>query len=192
MNRFLLVAFLTMIANWGLAQKAKDAFIKDLPMVDGKLIYEGKVQVNGHQYRTLDSVAKKWFNSYFIDHQECTPPQGKDTASSVLSLGLLQFQVSPNNMQVIKYNFLLQVTMKIDCKDNYYSYKISEIRFRQKSGFMNVVLGFPGTPEYYIKLSQKKHLGIMDYSRATIRNYLSNLDLAIQSCIASLNKAMAN
>jgi hypothetical protein len=183
----LLVAFL-LVSNAIFAQK--DSIVYKIPMAGDKVVYSGTVAANGKSHVMLDSVAKTWFSNYLSYHHPVTPADGQDT-SSVFGQGLLEYKVRPG---MINIPFYCQITIRITCKDNRYSYSISDIYFRPKSSTLNA-MGYQNSPEYLIRAGKKKHLGLstaMNVTRGQIREYLTRMDTAILECIASLHKAMSN
>ena len=194
MNRLFLLVLFFLIAKAGFAQQ-KDTLISNLPMVNGRLVYADSIKIESHNRSTLDSAAKSWFAGYFKYHQPDTLSKDKDINSTILSQGLLEFRIATSSLALIKYNFYLIITIKVDCKDNYYTYKIFDIYFRPKSDFFYKVGYYQSSPDYLIGLYSKKHLGLvagMNLGRKKIREYLKCTNDAVLACIASLNKAMAN
>ncbi|HEY2583590.1 MAG TPA: hypothetical protein VGI43_17390 [Mucilaginibacter sp.] len=178
-----------------LSQNVRDTILNSLPLVDGKLVYADSVTVKNQARTKLDSTARKWFVSYFKYYQADTLANDRDSSSSVLSKGLLEFRMTTTSLALVKYNFYVVITMKIICKDNNYSYRISDIYFMPKGGVFRAVIYYQSSPEYLIGLLNKKHLGIVDginMGRKKIGEYLSRTNDAVRTCIASLNKAMLN
>jgi hypothetical protein len=192
MKRLLLIVLFLFIAKTGLAQKDKDTVVYNLPVVDGKLVYTGTVNVTGHNSAKLDSSAKKWVTSHFKYHEPDTLSKDKDTtAISVLSWAAIEYHIKPG---LISIPFYLIITIKVNCQNNSYSYKIFNIYFRPQSRALSTI-GYQRDPSYLIMLYKQKHIGFihsMSIDRSMIREYLSGTNSAIRDCIASLNKAMAN
>lgn len=191
MKRNLLTILFIIISIIASAQRAeKDSIIKRIPLVDGKIVYSDSITANGHTAVQLDSAAKKWFRNYFIytDNKAGAP---NSTTSTVYNRGVFEFKCMPGYMNIPFYGIL---TMQITCHNNSYSYRIFNIYFRPHNGFLNAV-GFERDPNYLISLYNKKHLSFGEAWRVDkheIRGYLVGVDGAIRTCIASLNKAMAN
>ena len=184
--KLILIAAFLLVSNVILAQK--DSIVYKIPTVGDKVVYRGRVTVNSKTLVMLDTASKTWFNSYFTYRRPATPADGQDT-SSVFSQGLLEYKVRPG---MINIPFSCQITIRITCKDNQYSYRISDIYFRPKSEFLNAV-GYQNSPDYLVRVGKKKHLGLAtswNVSRGQIREYLTKMDAAIRDRIASLNKAM--
>ncbi|MDB5089532.1 MAG: hypothetical protein JWR09_3526 [Mucilaginibacter sp.] len=193
MNRAIILILFLIITKTGLAQNGKDTIVFKLPVVNGKLTYTDSIGVQGHNKAVLDSAAKKWINSYFKYHWADTVSKHKDARSSVLSWGILEFRAPPNSMRVVYYSYYLWVTIKINCEDGYYTYKISDACFRPQSNFFNKIVVHPTNADWLIDIYKKKDYGLMHhFDGSTIRYYLSGVNTAIVNCIASLNKAMAN
>ncbi|HWD90227.1 MAG TPA: hypothetical protein VG367_18995 [Mucilaginibacter sp.] len=180
-----LAAFL-LLSNAIFAQKDSIAF--KIPTESDKVVYSGTVAVNNKTRAMLDTTSKAWFNSYFKYRLPVTPAGGQDT-SSVFSKGMLEYKVRPG---MVNIPFFCQLTIRIICKDNSYTYRISDIYFRPQNEFLNAS-GFENSPDYLVKVGRKKHLGLgtaWNVTRGQIREYLTKMDANIRACIASLNQAM--
>jgi hypothetical protein len=192
MDRSLLIILCLLIANAVFAQKGKDTVVYNLPVVNDKLVYEDSVNVKGRSKASLDSTVKKWFISYFKYYRTDTSSiQDKTIISAIWHQGVLEYHVKPG---LINIPYYAVITIHIICTNDYFRYKIYNIYFVPKSGFLRE-LGFQNDPEYLIRLYKQKHIGFaksMTIDRGMIRNYLSNMNLAVRKCIASLNKAMVN
>jgi hypothetical protein len=190
MNKLLLVILLLLIAAPGFAQQENDSLIYKLPTINNKLVYADNIIIQGRDSIRLDSTAKKWFNSYYADHQPDTT-QGKNIKGSVVAQGILLYNVKPG---LISIPFYAVVSVQINCRKNGYTYKMFNIHFRPKNGTVNAV-GYQNDPDYLIKLYKQKHIGLitsMSVNRNMIRKYLTAMNTAIQASIAALNKAMTN
>jgi hypothetical protein len=193
MRRFLLVALFAIVTNVGFAQKGKDTIVYNLPMVNGKLVYSDSVSVKGRNKIVLDSIAKKWFADKLTPYKDCCVSLPSDSNSSVFSYALLEFRAPPNSWRLVYYDYVMLVTVKIDCGDGYYKYKIYDMRFRPKSNFFNAVVQHPTNPEYLIDRYKKKKNGLLSSMPAEIiRIYLACVNTSVRNCITSLNNAMAN
>jgi len=196
MNRKLLIAILfLLISKAGLAQNDKDTLVYNLPVVDGKLVYADSVNIKGHSRAVLDSTAKDWLKKYFKLNRPDTLTKDLDISSSVLSQGALEFRMTTTSVALVKYDFYLIISIKINCRDNYYSYKIFDIFFLPKKDFFRKVISYQSNPDYLIELYKQKHLGFansINYGRKKIREYLRRTNDNIRACISSLNKTMQN
>jgi len=192
MNRSILIILFLLIANADFAQKGKDTVVYNLPVVNGRVVYTDSINIKGKSKAVLDSAVQRWFTGYFKSYRPDTLAKDRDANSNILSQVLLEFRNSPNSYRIVYYNFYLIMTIKVNCKDGYYTYTIFDIFFRPKSGFVNAVIVHPTNMEYLIELYKKKHRGLYSLDKSTIRSYLFNVNSVIQTCIASLNKAMIN
>jgi hypothetical protein len=95
-------------------------------------------------------------------------------------------------MKAVYYNYYLLITIKVNCREGGYSYKIYNTWFRPKSGFVDKVIRHPTSPDYLIDFYKKKKYSVWTIDGPTIRSYLSAINEAIINCTASLNKAMIN
>jgi hypothetical protein len=191
MNKALSLILFLLLANASFAQKGKDTVVYNLPVFNGKLIYTDSIEVKGRDSTTLDTIAKKWFNSYYVAHQADTT-QGKNIKGSIVCQGILEYNVSPGFVSI---PFYMVVSVMINCSNNHYTYKMCNIHCRPKSGFINAIYAYQHDPEYLIKLYKQKHLGLKAYmtvNRSMIRKYLLAMNTVVQGSINSLNKAMAN
>ncbi|WP_144910823.1 DUF4468 domain-containing protein [Mucilaginibacter frigoritolerans] len=195
MNKWLLCLMFLLVSIAASAQKDKDSLVNSLPVVNGKLTYSDSISVKGRNKATLDSTAKKWFAGYFKYHQVDTLSKDKDVSSSVLSQGVLEFRIATTSLALVKYDFYLIITLKINCNDGNYTYKIFDTYFMPKNQFFRRVIVYQNSPDYLIGLYKQKHMGFgpsINYGRKKVREYLKCTDDAIQACIASLNTAMTN
>lgn len=188
MNRLLLIALFLLAAKAGFGQSNADSVIAHIPIYNGCIVYADSITVKGRTKLDLDTTAKNWFNSYLKEHTGCIPPN--DSVNSVLGRGAIQYQMKPG---MVNITFYAIVTVQIKCTDNHYSYYIYDFYLRPKSEMLHS-LGYINSPEYLLGLSKKKHLGLatsMRVERGQIKEYLTKMDAAVRTCIASLNKAMA-
>jgi len=183
-----LLFFFLLAFNAAFAQK--DSIVYKIPMVGDKVVYSGTVTVNNKSAAQLDAASKSWLDSYFKYHLPAAAPAGADT-TKLYNKAMIQYKVRPG---MVNIPFYCQFIISVSCKDNQYSYRISDIFFRPKSNTLNG-MGYQNKPEYLIEVGKKKHLGLstaMNVTRGQIREYLTKMNAAILECIASLNKAMAN
>lgn len=189
MKRYLFAFLFSVLATSAFAQKAKDTLIYNLPVDSGRLIYKDTITLNGHSKALLDTAALHWFKGYFKYYKPDTLALQQDSTSTIAEQALIEFTVRPG---LINIPYVAIITIHITCRENNYSYKIYNIRFGPKSRTLTYL--YQHDPEYMIALYKKKHLGFMtsmNLDRGMIRNYLSNMNTAIITCIASLKKAMA-
>jgi Domain of unknown function (DUF4468) with TBP-like fold len=195
MNKYLFSVLFLFMSIAAFAQSDKDSVINSLPVVDGKLVYTDSVNVKNQSKAHLDSIAKKWFAGYFKYYRADTVSKDKDINSTILKQGALEFRMATTSLALVKYDFFLVITFKINCKDDYYTYKISDTYFMPKDRFFRVAIYYESSPDYLIGLYKQKHMGLgpsVNFGRKKIREYLTRTNNAIQACIASLNKAMTN
>ena len=163
----------------------------NMPLHDGKLEYTGTIPVSNKNRLQLDTTAKGWFNRYFQYRQLVD----SNINISVLAKGALQFRMTTTSMALVKYTFFLCMDIQIDCKDNSYTYKISNIYFTPKNAFFRKVIIHENSPEYMIELYNKKHLGFaysVNLGRKKIREYLTHTNDTILACIAYLDQLSCN
>jgi hypothetical protein len=192
MNKWLLCLMFLLISVSAFAQKNKDSLVNNMPVIDGKLTYTDSITVKDRNGVVLDSLAKKWFNGYFKYHWTDSLTNGQNAPGSVLSKAILEFRASPNSYKIVYYNYIVLITIKIDCKEGYYTYKISDVYFRPKNGFLNKVVIHPASADKVLDDYKKKNYSFWHIDGATLRNYLNCIDTSIRNCIASLNTAMTN
>jgi hypothetical protein len=159
------------------------------------LVYADSIQIKGRDKKALDTTVKKWFTNYFKMYRPDTLAEDKDVNSSVLDQCGLEFRMSTTPEALVKYDFYLIMTVRINCYKGCYTYKIFDIFFIPKSRLFRTVGYYQTNPEYLIGLLNKKHMGLgpsINMGRKKIREYLTNTNDAIQACITSLNKAMVN
>ncbi|MES2110443.1 MAG: DUF4468 domain-containing protein [Bacteroidota bacterium] len=195
MNRWLIVLFFLLTTSVVLAQNEKDTLVYKMPVIDGKLIYKDSIELKGRKKTMMDSVAKKWFFSYFKYYKKDTSSRDKGLSGIILDKAAVEFRMSTTSVALVKYDFYLIFTLQVNCADGYYTYKIFDIFFTPKSSLFRSVGYYQQSPEYLLGLYKQKHLGFgpaINMGRKKIREYLTNTDNGIRACIASLNKAMAN
>ena len=190
MLKFLLLFFMGFLTiNIALAQK--DEAIKQMPVLNGDLIYTDSIAVQGHTMAQLDTAAKKWFYSYFKYTDTNVARTAKDKKSIIFNRGVFEFKCTP---MFVTFPYYGIVTMQVQCKNNYYTYKIYQIWFRPENRVLNS-LAYKSSADYLLKLYNKKHLSfseLMSIDKAEVKNYLFSIDESIRLCILSLNKAMVN
>jgi len=185
--KLILIASFLLLSNVVFAQKDSIAF--KIPTEGDKVVYNGTVTVANKNRVMLDTAAKAWLKSYFKYRNPATPADTQDT-SAVFSQGLLEYKVKPG---MVNIPFTCQITIRVTCRENNYTYRISDIYFRPKSEFLNAV-GYENSPDYLVKIGKRKHLGLgtsWNVTRGQIREYLTKMDINIRACIASLNQAMS-
>jgi hypothetical protein len=190
MLKFLLLFFVGFLTVH-IAYAQKDEAIKQMPVINGHLIYTDSISIQGHNAAQLDTLAKKWFYSYFKYTDTNVVRTAKDKKSIIFNRGVFEFKCTPMLITMQYYGI---VTVQVQCKNNYYTYKIYQIWFRPENGVLNS-LAYKSSADYLLKLYNKKHLSfsdLMSIDKAEVRNYLFGIDESIRLCISSLNKAMAN
>ncbi|WP_183581051.1 DUF4468 domain-containing protein [Mucilaginibacter sp. X5P1] len=199
MNKLLLLSILLLITKAGFSQAGKDsvdtqgAFIYQMPMVNEHLIYADTVTLNNHNKNQLYMTARKWFFSYFKYHRPDTLSKDSDSNSAILNQAGVTFKMTTTSVSVVKYTFYLIFSIKINCTDNKYTYKIFDIYFVPKNDLFRNLSYYQHSPEYLIGIYTRKHLGMansINMGRKKVREYLKNTDDGIRASIASLNQAM--
>jgi hypothetical protein len=171
----------------------QDAFIYQMPMVSGHLIYADTVILNNHNKTQLDSAAKKWFSGYFKYYRPDTLSKDSDRNSAILNQAAVTFKMTTTSLSLVKYNFYLIFSIKINCTDNKYTYKIFDIYFVPKSDLFRNISYYQHSPDYLIGIYKQKHLSMVNsinMGRKKVREYLKNTDDGIRASITSLNLAM--
>jgi hypothetical protein len=193
MNKIPLLALFLFITTAAAAQT--DTLLSKMPMVNGRLVYADSIQIKGKDKSILDTTVNKWFTNYFKMHRPDTLSKDKDVNSIILEQCALEFRMTTSSMALVKYDFYLIMTLKVDCYKGSYTYKIFDIFFVPKSRAFRSVGYYQTSPEYLIGLLNKKHMGLapsINMGRKKIREYLTNTNDAILACITSFNKAMVN
>ena len=191
MNRLMLIILFFLVTNASFGQADKDSILREMPMVNGRLVYSDSVRVDGHNRAKLDSNAKKWLSG--IGHVQDTLSADKDANSSVLSWCATEFKMTTTSVALVKYKFYLIMVIDVDCFDGYYKYKVFNIYFKPESKLFRIAGYYQMSPEYLIGLLQKDHMGLepsVDMGRKKIREYLANTNDGVRRAIASLNEGM--
>jgi hypothetical protein len=194
MKRIFLLPLLFLAAFAAHSQDKQDSLVYHMPIVDGKLVYADTISVPGRTKSLLDSAAKKWLNSYFTFHRPDTLRADLDSSSSVLSQGLLQFNIAPTSMSLVKYEFYLSFCIKINCSNDKYICRIFNVFFVPKSRLSRAIVVHLESPEYLIDSYKKEHMGLaptVNFGRKKMAEYLEDTDRLIRQAIASLNAAMS-
>jgi len=187
MAKRVIVIFWVLLGNVAFAQR--DTTLYYIPIINNKIVYQDSITVAHHNRTQLDAAAKKWFYSYFKQYKPNLSQRVVDPKSSVSELGIMEFNMVPENE---KKTFYLITNVDIVCKDNTYSYKISYIYIKPKESGSDC---FSGSSETLVEMYHQKHyhfLEVTDERRKMIANYLANIDANVRICIASLKKAMRN
>jgi hypothetical protein len=201
MNKLLLLTLLLFFAKTGFSQTSKDtttnqdAFIYQMPIVNGHLTYADTIILDNHNKTQLDSTVKKWFNAYFKYYRPDTLSKDSDHNSTILNQAAVTFKMTSTSVSLVKYTFYLIFSIKVNCTGNKYTYKIFDIYFVPKSDLFRNISYYQNSPDYLIGIYKQKHLGFansINMGRKKVCEYLKNTDDGIRACIASLNKAMAN
>lgn len=191
----LTILLLLIIAKPGFGQKKVDSAILKMPITNGRLVYADSIILKNHAKAILDTAATKWFLGYFKMHGPDTLTKDRDKNSCILNRAALEFKMTTTSVALVKYKFYLLMTVKITCKDNFYSYKIFDIFFVPESKIFRNIGMYQYSPEYLLDLYKKDHLGFetaIDFGRKKIAEYLTNVNTGVQNAIASLNKTIAN
>ena len=99
----------------------------ELPVQDGKIVYEGVIQTDGASADELYSRAKAWFISTFKDAKEVIQHDDKD-GHQVIGVGFGDIHiVSIGIPQPVK----LWTQISIMAKDGRYKYVIDDLRYQQ-------------------------------------------------------------
>ena len=193
--RILPILALLFVVKIASAQKV-DTVINNLPIVNDKIIYNGEREIKGRDKATLDSIAKKWFISYFTLNQlsadkATSVGMESDTAGVLLNRAFIEYKVRPGWVDI---PFILIARVKVSVWDGHYSYTIDDIHFRPKNNTL-AGIGYQNDPDYLAKTYKRKHLGLATawvVTRKQIREYLGTMNKTVRGCITSLNNAMAN
>lgn len=195
MKAILLSTFFISMCLSAFAQKDVDSAILRMPLVGNKLIYADSISLPNHTQKILDTTVKKWFVGYFKHYRPDTLSKDRDPQASILEQAAVEFKMTTTSVALVKWKFYLVMSIKIICRDNGYSYKISDIFFMPENKTMRAVGYYQHSPEYLLDLYKKEHLGFepaIDMGRKKIAEYLTNVNSPIQNAIASLKKAMTN
>jgi len=191
----LIILLLLVIAKTGFGQKKVDSAILKMPIVNGRLVYTDSIILKDHNKAILDTAAKKWLLSYFKVSEPDTLSKDRDPNGSIVARAALEFKMTTTSVSLVKYKFYLVMSIKVICKNNFYSYKIFDIFFVPESKLIRIAAVYQHNPEYLLDLYKKDHLGFepsIDFGRKKIAEYLTNVNTGVQNAIAELNKAMAN
>lgn len=158
---------------------------KTFPVKDGKVLYEGVVEVSGKTKDQLYKNAKKWFVDAFRSSKDVIQSDDKD-GGQIIGKGWFY---STNTTE--KYR--IQTTIQVDCKDGRYRYRIYDIATTvdgKTESDPNAKYLVNVTAEFWNEKLTKENNGFSKKQKVLIQNDILGMDSSIQSAITSLGKAM--
>lgn len=186
MKKATLIALLTFATLFTYAQK--DTIGLNLPLVDGKIIYQSVIELPGRTQIELYKNSKQWFVDYFKSSKDVIQNDDKESGK-VIGKGII--------FVYLKTTFFSQtisdkITIQIDCKDGKYRYKIYDINLTVPSSYSSVtgpVPAFDFTAEDLIARLTDNPARI-GYTKGQCRKILDSIVAETQSTISSLKTAM--
>ena len=159
-----------------------------LPFKDGKLTYEGIVNVAGKNKMDLYADAKKWFTDYFIDSRDVIQMQDKDQGR-IIGKGILVFSYKVLLSSVKFYDL---ITVEIDVKDGRYRYRVYDMVLANLKGelFSDYGSRTKVTPEQLI--STLTGTGKSGYTKTECQKLLRLIDGEAKSTIHSLTTTVSD
>jgi len=173
------IAFFTVCVTAN-AQINQDTVGLNLPIMDGRVIYTGVIDVAGKTKDDLFRNAQQWLIEAFYNQKDVIQNKDKEDGL-VIGQGILNFSSSAGLSAV---NWANHVTIKIECKDSKYRYSFYNIVntsdvFGPASYDIEQVLGF-------ILGAQKWPL-----TKNAAKSMLKRNDEVVKNVILSLENAMA-
>jgi hypothetical protein len=174
MKRILFVAML--FASTTLFAQ-KDTVGLNIPFKDQKIVYEGVVEVPNKTKLELDVSAMKFLSFNFNDIGESMQNKNEE---EVVDKGTLTTTIT--GRMGTPWNFKNKMTVKIDFKDNKYSYQIFDITTSLPDGNIDVT---PIETAYSSLISGKWVI-----NKKFTKSLLVNLNADINAFIGKLKEAM--
>lgn len=159
----------------------KDTIGLNIPLLNGKVIYESVVNVPGKTKIELYANARQWFIDYFKTYKDVIQNDDKD-AGLIVGKGVLTFEYRSSWGKINEFD---QITIQIECKDNKYRYRIYDQELRSPT---STDLNYYGTPENIIELINGKKKWGQD--KSILRRELQGTDEIVKKVIASLINSM--
>jgi len=174
----------------GAAFAQKDTVGLKLPVKDGRLVYEGIVNVTGKSKTDLYNNAKQWFVDYFRSSKDVIQNEDKELGR-IVGKGIILLN--------IKYNFAYgrmwpdRITIQIDCKDEKYRYRIYDMTMTIPGEDLGTY-GYKSAKEVtdteiLNRLTNSKD-NKSSLTKGMCLKVVKQIDIETTNAIISLNKAM--
>jgi hypothetical protein len=152
------------------------------PVKDGKVIYEEVVDVSGKDMLSIYSKATSWYFKTFKGSND-------KVVNSDASIGQFVADVQSDIDDV----FYMKYTIQIDCKENKYRVRFTNIRHTVKGKentafFAKYLVNVPAENDNEIFLTEKK--GFNKSQRGVIQKRMMGMDAIFNGHMASLKKAI--
>ncbi len=186
MKKIILIALLAIASFVAKAQQDTTGF--DIPMKDGRIVYEGIVETPNLAKMDLYNNAKQWFVDYFNSSKDVIQNEDKDQGR-IIGKGIIFIY-----RKTISINGAYddRITVQIDLKDGKYRYKIYNMTITEPAPHHTPTGESPPRqflPEDMVnKLNGKGKLFLTDDQCTKL---LASEDKEVKSTIASLQKAMS-
>jgi|GEM_PF-925764 len=181
MKKTILMTLLAMLCLSATAQ-IKDTVGLNLPIVDGKIVYEGIVDIPGTTKNDLYQNAQQWFVDFFKSSKDVIQNQDKDNGL-VVGKGMLDFNARVGlGMSMVQHN---KLTVKIICKDNKYKYSVYDMILYPPEGNEKYSTPFDNL---YGKLIGTVKIG---GTKSAIKDILKKNDIEVKKMIESIKMAMS-
>jgi len=177
------IILLPLLAFLSLTVKAqiKDTVGLNLPIVDGKILYEGIVDIPDKTKNDLYQNAQQWFVDYFKSSKDVIQNQDKDNGI-VVGKGMLDFNARVGlGMSMVQHD---KLTIKIVCKDNKYKYSVYDMILYPPEGNEKYSTPFDNL---YGKLIGTVKIG---GSKSAVKDILKKNDIEVRKMIESIKLAM--
>ena len=176
MKKFLLLAML-FASKVIFAQQ--DTVGLNIPIKDQKIVYEGVIEIANKPKSELYANAQKWLVEKFSNIKDVIQTQDKEQGQIV---GKVNLTTTIKGRMGTPWNFLNNMIVQIDCKDNKYRYRIYSIITSLPGG------GIDETPletPYFSLLSGKWVV-----NKTYTKSMLVNTNIDIKGLIESLKATM--
>ncbi len=184
MKKNLLIFLLLMLS---LYVKAQDSTAVKLPVKDGKVIYEGIVDITNKSKTELYKNASQWFVDFFKSSKDVIQNSDKEEGR-IVGKGIAFIQI-----KIIGFTseFPDLLTIQVDVKDNKYRYRIYDMQLSTETQNLNgfgTLYGRKFTAEDLISnVVDGKHIVL---TKSASKKTIIAIDEKIKELIHSLNVAM--
>jgi hypothetical protein len=186
MKRLLFISLFIMVSLSSYAQK--DTVGLNIPIKEGKIVYEGIIETPNKTKIDLYNNAKQWFVDYFKSSKDVIQNEDKDQGR-IIGKGIIFIYWKALGM---KGSYNDKITIQIDVKDGKYRYRIYDMVITTPASY-NSMLGEIPSHDYVPEdmIGKLTGSGKFPTTKNQCRNLLQSMDTETKSTIESLQKAMS-
>lgn len=183
MKKLLIIALL-IIPIFGFAQK--DTIGLNLPMKEGKIVFENVIEIPNKSKMDLYNNAKQWFVDYFRSSKDVIQNEDKDQGR-IIGKGIIFIKLKA----LVTQTYDDKITIQIDCKDGKYRYRIYDMIGTVPAQY-NSLVGHISASDFTGEelIGKLTGTGKAQFTKNQCRKLLESINNETHSTIASLQKAM--